>query len=357
MKKSISIIVPVYNVEHYVRRCLESVMAQQIEGIDLECILVDDKSSDYSMIIVKEVLHAYHGPISFRFITHNKNMGLSMARNTGIIEAQGDYILFMDSDDYLMPDALSIFVEQIIQHPNVDVIIGNTLNKKNSQLLHPHLRTPEMLDSPDEFFQRMLRHKIYLYAWNKLIRRTLLLDNNVLFISGILYEDQAWSYHLFSCAHSVLLLPQTTYVYEYNPQSIANTTITLERAELTVRSYAISTTYMLDNPPDCHRYERNMTVDYLLFVGYFLMKGIDLKSQYSMSPDVVRELCLVRGRLVFHSLRYGRFLLSLFFMLLFPPLSYMQRLRWFRSRYGTIELVINRLAHTMDFLRNKRCQI
>ena len=203
----------------------------------------------------------------------------------------------------------------------------------------------------------MLRHKIYLYAWNKLIRRTLLTDNNVLFISGILYEDQAWSYHLFSCAHSVMLLPQITYVYENNPQSIVNTTFTPERAELTVHSYAISTTYMLDNPPDGYRYKRNMTVDNLLFMGYFLMNGIDLLSKFSMSSAVVHEFRLVRGRLMCRSLRYGRLLISLFFMLLFTPMSYIQRLRWFRAHYDKIELAINRLAHATDFLHNKHRQI
>ncbi len=353
MKKSITIIIPVYNVEHYVRRCIESVMAQKFEEVDFECILVDDESSDGSMTIVKEMLQAYHGPISFRIITHYKNMGLSMARNTGILEAQGDYVLFMDSDDYLMPDALSLFVDQVIQHPDVDIVIGNALNKKNGQTLHSNLRTVELLDSPDDFFQRMLRHKIYLYAWNKLIRRTLLMDNRILFISGILYEDQAWSYQLFSCANSVLLLPQVTYAYENNPQSIVNTTFTPERAELTVRSYAVSTTYMLDNPPDSHRYERNMTVDYLLFVGYFLMNGIDLESKFSMSSDIVYEFRLVRSCLIHRSLRYGRLLLSLFFMLLFTPMSYIQRLRWFRSHYDRIELAVNRLAHATDFLHNK----
>ena len=353
MKKSITIIIPVYNVEHYVRRCIESVMAQKFEEVDFECILVDDESSDGSMTIVKEMLQAYHGPISFRIITHYKNMGLSMARNTGILEAQGDYVLFMDSDDYLMPDALSLFVDQVIQHPDVDIVIGNALNKKNGQTLHSNLHTVELLDAPDDFFQRMLRHKIYLYAWNKLIRRTLLMDNRILFISGILYEDQAWSYQLFSCANSVLLLPQVTYAYENNPQSIVNTTFTPERAELTVRSYAVSTTYMLDNPPDSHRYERNMTVDYLLFVGYFLMNGIDLESKFCMSSDIVYEFRLVRSRLIHRSLRYGRLLLSLFFMLLFTPMSYIQRLRWFRSHYDRIELAVNRLAHATDFLHNK----
>lgn len=354
---SISIIIPIYNVEKYIERCIRSVMDQTFLDTSIECILVDDESLDDSMAIVKDMLQAYHGAISFRIITHNKNMGLSMARNTGTLEAQGDYIFFMDSDDYLMTDALSLLVDQAIQYPDVDIIIGNALNKKSDQPLHPYLHTTELLDSPDEFFQRMLRHKIYLYAWNKLIRRTLLIDNNILFISGILYEDQAWSYHLFSCAHSVLLLPQVTYVYENNPQSIVNTTFTSERVEWTVRSYAVSTTYILDNPPDSHRYERNMTVDYLLFMGYFLMNGIDLESKFSMSSDVVYEFRLVRSRLMHRSLRYGRLLLSLFFVLLFTPMCYIQRLRWFRSHYDRIELTVSLLAHATDFLHNKHRQI
>lgn len=332
-------------------------MSQDITDSDVECILVDDCGTDHSMDVVREVTDDYHGPMHFLQISHERNRGLSAARNTGLQHATGDYVLFIDSDDCLMPDALSLLVGQAVQHPDVDIIIGNALNKKNEQPLHPHLHTDELLDSPDEFFQRMLRHKIYLYAWNKLIRRKLLTDNNVLFISGILYEDQAWSYHLFSCAHSVLLLPQVTYIYENNPRSIVNTTFSPERAELTVHSYAVSTTYMLDNPPDGHRYERNMTVDYLLFMCYFLMNGIDLESKFSMSPDAICELRQVRGRLMRRSLRYGRLLLTLFFMLLFTPMNKIQRLRWFRTHYDKIELAVNRLAHATDFLHSKHRQI
>ncbi len=328
-------------------------MSQDVTGSDVECILVDDCGTDRSMDIVHEVTDGYQGSVHFLLLSHEQNRGLSAARNTGLQYATNDFVLFLDSDDYLMPGALHYMLDHLSQHLDVDIIIGNALNRKNDQTLHPHLHTAELLDSPYEFFQRMLRHKIYLYAWNKLIRRTLLLDNNVLFISGILYEDQAWSYQLFSYANSVLLLPQVTYVYENNPQSIVNTTFTPERAEWTVRSYAVSTTYMLDNPPGSHRYERNMTVDYLLFMGYFLMNGKDLESKFSMSSEVVYEFRQVRSRLMRRSLRYGRLLLTLFFMLLFTPMSYLQRLRWFRSHYDRIELAVNRLAHSTDFLHNK----
>ena len=353
----ISIIIPVYNVEKYVRRCLESVMTQKTNGNDVECLIIDDASQDGSMGIVREMVEAYHGDIRFNIITHNKNMGLSMARNTGVMEARNDYILFIDSDDCLMPDGLSLLAEQAMKNPEVDVIIGNTLHQKSGQVLQHNVKEERLYATPDEIYQRMLRHKINLYAWNKLIRSSLLTDNNIFFLSGILYEDQAWSYQLFSHASKVLLLPQVTYIYEDNPESIVNTTFTPERADLTLRSYSVSTTYMLDNPPDKSRYHYNMAVDYLLFINYFMMKGVDLIFRCPVSPDAIHEFRLVRGRLMHRSLCCGRLLLSLFFMLLFTPMSYMQRLRLFRRNYHKIETMVNRLSHMTDFLHNKKRRI
>ena len=349
----ISIIIPIYNVEQYVQRCLESVIAQENIDINLECIIVDDCSPDKSMHFVNSLLAKYKGKVRFRIIKHEKNCGLSAARNTGILHANGDYVMFIDSDDYLLPNSIQYFVRYLNLYPDVDLIMGNVKSIKDDSLLIQNINEPLLISDRNVFFQRFLRHDIYLFAWNKLIKRKMLIDNKIFFKEGIIYEDQCWSYQLFSSFYSVLLLPQVTYVYENNPQSIVNTTFTQEHAELAIHSYAVSTTYMLDNPPKSYRYQRNMTVDYLLFMCYFLMKGVDLESKFAVTSDTISEYRLVCIRLRSRSLRYGRLLLSLFFMQLFTPMSYIQRLRWFRKYYRKIEFVINRLAHATDFLHNK----
>ena len=124
---TISIIIPIYNVELYVRQCLESVMAQDIVEVDIECILVDDCGQDKSMEIVRQMVENYEGPIRFHILHHEHNCGLSAARNTGLDAATGDYILFVDSDDYLLPGALSRLLVGLHTYPQVDMVVGNTL--------------------------------------------------------------------------------------------------------------------------------------------------------------------------------------------------------------------------------------
>ncbi len=94
---SISIIIPVYNVEKYIRHCIESVMTQDTAGADVECIVVNDCTPDGSMAIVNDMIASYHGSIHFVVLHHRENKELSAARNTGEAYAKGDFILFIPS--------------------------------------------------------------------------------------------------------------------------------------------------------------------------------------------------------------------------------------------------------------------
>jgi hypothetical protein len=96
-----------------------------------------------------------------------------------------------------------------------------------------------------------------------------------------------------------------------------------------------------------------MTVDYLLFMSYFLMNGADVASRSVISQEVRRDFLAVRKRLMFLSLRYGRFVLACFFLLLFSPFSRIQKWRFFRRHYYNLESVVNEVAHLTDFLHRK----
>lgn len=348
---SISIIIPIYNVEAYIRRCLESVMTQEFEGATIECLIVDDCTPDKSMTIVKGMVSKYNGPISFILLKHDVNRGLSAARNTGILQAKGDYVFFMDSDDYLMPHSLQYFLDNMSM--DVDILIGNVKNCKAKNLLINNVHDSCLMTDRDIFFQRLLQHKIYLYAWNKMIKRDILLKHHVFFEEGILYEDQCWSYQLFSKVSSVLLLSQVTYVYEYNPNSIVHTTFTSGNADKAVWSYTVSINKMLDCPPDPFSFHKNLTVDYLLFMANFLMNGVDVLSRFKISNEIALGFRSVRLRILSRSLRYGRFFLFCFFLILFPPLSHLQKLRFFRHHYYDLESIVNRLCHLTDIMHNK----
>lgn len=350
---SISIIIPIYNVEAYIRRCLESVMTQEFAGATVECLIVDDCTPDKSMTIVESMVSEYNGPVSFVLLKHDVNRGLSAARNTGILQAKGDYVFFMDSDDYLMPHSLQYFLDNLSLYENVDVLIGNVNNCKAGNVMIKNVHGSCLMTDRDVFFQRMLQHKIYLYAWNKMIKRDVLVNNHIFFEDGILYEDQCWSYQLFSKVSSIMLLSQVTYVYEYNPNSIVNTTFTYGNADKAVWSYTVSINKMLDCPPDAFSFHKNLTVDYLLFMANFLMNGVDVLSRFKISNEIALGFRSVRLRILSRSLRYGRFFLFCFFLILFPPLSHLQKLRFFRHHYYDLESIVNRLCHLTDIMHNK----
>lgn len=350
---SISVIIPIYNVEHYVRRCLESVMAQDTAEAEIECIIVDDCGTDHSMGIVRDTIASYKGPVRFRLIQHEENRGLSAARNTGVKHSKADYIIFIDSDDYLMPDSIRYFVDNLKMHPSADMVMGNVRNEKGGNLLMNHIQEPCLLCNPDYFYRSILQLRIYLYAWNKLIRRSLLIENQVFFIEGILYEDQSWSYSLAAHLSSILLLPKVTYVYEYNQSSIVNTAFSSGKADKALRSFTVSVNYLLDNPPAPERFKKNMAVDYMLFMVHILMTGVDLLSRFHISPPIAKDFTETRLRLMRRSLRYGRVLIAFFCLLLFPPLSSLQRLAIFRHHYNDLRSIVNIVAHLTDFLHSK----
>ncbi len=350
---SLSIIIPVYKVEHYICRCLDSLMSQQIPQVEVECLLIDDASPDGSVDLAREMIATYAGPIRFRILSCEENLGPSMARNRGGLEATGDYVFFMDSDDHLFPDSLSYLVSQLREHPEIDVVIGNGINTKDGSEMLPHLHEPLLINNPSISLQRLLRRQIYLQAWNKLIRRSLLIENNIFFVNGILYEDESWSFKLFSSVSSVLLLPQLTYIYEYISTSIVNTTYTIEKSSIVVHSYSLSANFIMDNPPIFCQYSHNLMVDYLLFVSNIIMRGMDVISKCTTTSEAISELQLSRGRLMSLALKNGRLLVASFLLLLYPPFTSFLRMSLFRKHYYDLEATINRLAHFTDFLHRK----
>lgn len=119
----VSVIIPVYQVSAYIERCLLSVMNQTFQNI--ECIIVDDCSPDDSIDKCERLISSYNGPISFKILHHERNRGLSAARNTGTDAASGEYIFYLDSDDEITSDCIEILVAIVKNHPVVDVVIGN----------------------------------------------------------------------------------------------------------------------------------------------------------------------------------------------------------------------------------------
>lgn len=226
-KPSISIIVPIYNVAPYVEDCIKSVMRQKYDG-QMECILVDDCSTDDSMAIVERLIAEYTGPIEFRILHHTHNRGLSAARNTGIDAAKGDYLFFLDSDDEITDDCLEELAEPL-KTELYDVVMGNVrcykiLPSGQKERVNNHLElnitedtklTPPMVMRTISIWHNMT-------AWNRLFRKEFIADNHLRFKEGIIYEDHLWSFQIACLASSFFVLKQITYHYNLREGSISS---------------------------------------------------------------------------------------------------------------------------------------
>lgn len=343
---TISVIIPVYKVQKYIRRCLESVISQKCDRFFIECLIIDDCSPDDSMTIVNDVISSYQGnSIIFKLLRHQENRGLSEARNTGIKAATGDFIYFIDSDDHIMENTFKSFVSQFVRYPTVDVVVGNSFGVENSFLSNtaviPNHTTSRYIDDKRKIFEMVLRRQIDRHAWNKLVRRSLFIDNDLYFDAGLLYEDVTWSYKLYSTASSVLIVPGLTYMYEYNPSSIVHTSS--ERSNRMVWSFTFISDKILKTPPVINGKKSFFTAHHL-FVHYWLLQAIDLYERYGAEQDTVRKLNSVKRALLKDAICHVRPFMALFFLIMFFPFTILLRSRLFRSNLDRINRVVYKLS-------------
>lgn len=216
---NISIIIPIYNVEPYIGECLQSVVNQTMTN-GVECILVDDCGSDNSVAIAESFVKSYEGNIKFSIIHHEKNSGLSAARNTGIKVAKGEYLYFLDSDDTIMPNCIET-LNAIKNKYDTDLIQAAYLDTYPSV---PKMNTTEEYTKDKKLIKRTLLDydKNPVMAQNRLVRRSLIIDNNLWFKDGIIHEDNHWTFFLAKHVKTMAFTPEKLYFYRETPGSITN---------------------------------------------------------------------------------------------------------------------------------------
>lgn len=206
-----SVIVPVYNVETYLQTCVDSVIAQTCR--DYELILVDDGSTDRSGELCDR-LAAETGC----HVIHQENGGLGAARNTGIAKAQGDYLIFLDSDDFLSSDALAGLSAEIDQCPADIYSFGFITNdgRQDRTVFRDDLpyHTPLTLSGCPQLLLALPN------TWCRAVRRQLFLSSGIRFPSRVWFEDIRTTMKLFALADSIVSLPDVWYHYVQREGSI-----------------------------------------------------------------------------------------------------------------------------------------
>ena len=209
----ISIIVPIYKVENYIGQCIESILAQTYE--DIELILVDDGSPDNC----GKICDTYAEGDSRIKVIHKENGGLSDARNVGVANASGEYIIFLDGDDYWIEprflENLSLRIEK--NHP--DVLCFNFQKVWEDRSVAPYFSVAD-LDNVGGF--DAVAHAVWTAcAWNKAVRRTLCLENDLHFMEGITSEDIDWCVRLALAAKTFDYINYCAVAYRQREGSIS----------------------------------------------------------------------------------------------------------------------------------------
>ena len=246
---NLSIIVPVYNVAPYLRKCVDSLLAQDYDNYEI--ILVDDGSTDNCPAICDDYSSKHntsnikHHTCPIRVI-HQPNAGLSAARNSGIKVANGDYLMFVDSDDYIEPNVLKGLLEQV-ERDNLDVLryrlqyvqivkSEEVRGKSEYKVINPYKSDPfrgnDYSEVPTDGVSFLnSRMNTQCYAWQFVLRRDLIYtlhnthstsENNILFTPGIYFEDTDWTPRMLCKAKRVASTNTVVYNYLMREGSITN---------------------------------------------------------------------------------------------------------------------------------------
>ena len=223
---SITVVVPIFNVSAYIERCILSVMRQTYT--DFECILVDDASPDDSIAKCTCLLAVYEGPIRFRILHHSVNRGLSAARCTGVDEASGEYVLFVDSDDEITCDCIEKLCSPIIYDNTIDMVMGNA--EEHFWGRQQQKKLSLKCDCEDYKGNKSVRNCFFsrkemcVYAWNRLIRKDFLKRFHIRFKEGMLWEDYLWIFLVMKHLEHLYIIRDVTYIHFIRPYSITTGT-------------------------------------------------------------------------------------------------------------------------------------
>ena len=221
---SVSIVIPIYKVEAYIADCLQSVCAQTYS--QLEVILVNDATPDDSMEQAAPWIEKLRERFEVKVVTHEHNRGLSAARNTGINEATGDWIYFLDSDDEITPNCIELLVKEVEKHPDVDFVIGN-VEFVGATWNFP-LRCDAYVVGNENILRDFITYKWYMMVWNRLYRKEFTQQHHLYFKEGLLHEDELYSFQVATTAKSMAAVYENTYIYKVRTEGSITAHLTLK---------------------------------------------------------------------------------------------------------------------------------
>lgn len=289
-KYKVTIGMPVYGVEPYIRKCMLSILNQTFTD-DIEIIAVDDHGPDNSIDIIKELQASHPKGKNIRIITQPKNMGCWAARNRVLEEAQGEYIMLVDSDDYISEDCIEKLYAQATEHQAEAVygsvlpvdLQGNTLDIGQDFLNQPYL----VLKGEDclaNYANKSVHPTLRDFIWNILFRKDFIDKNNIRFKQARFNDDMICSADVVPLVKSAVLIPDYTYYYVIRDNSLSNyqhrKEIKLDEIKEFVRIYSYLKNKCLELKNKAY-FETRCTKGMILM--YFMICGV-LKNRDRINP-------------------------------------------------------------------------
>ncbi|MDR2840266.1 MAG: glycosyltransferase family 2 protein [Paludibacter sp.] len=236
----LSIIIPFYNVEKYIAECLESVYQQDISESDYEVICVNDCSPDNSRQIVLD-FQQHHN--NLQLIEHSENTMQGGARNTGLRAAQGEYVWFLDSDDYIQPNCVERLLK-IIAENDLDFLVFDCEGVDNDrnivEILGNNIDFPSQICSGIEVFKDCCEnHKLVDYAWKRIARRSFYLNNNIFFTEKFHNEEHIPGIRSFILAKRMLFIPEKIVFYRKHLTSDTKLRETIQKGNAVASYYKL----------------------------------------------------------------------------------------------------------------------
>lgn len=215
-----SLIVPIYNSEKYIETCIESFYQQDLPLSEYEVICVNDCSPDNSAEIVKKLQEKYSNLL---YIEHIDNKRTGGARNTGISHSKGEYLWFIDADDFIMPNIL-VKLYEILSTYNLEVLhFGFNEYILDELKINKTIDSTDVVDGSTLFFDKdFIWWKDHITVWPKVYRKEFLIKNQILFKENLLYEDNDFSIRVYANANRVMHISENLYVYRNNNSSITH---------------------------------------------------------------------------------------------------------------------------------------
>lgn len=282
-----SVIIPVYNVEKYINRCVKSILSQRYN--DLEIILIDNGSTDRSGSICDIYANEYAN-IS---VYHIENHGVGSARNFGLSKARGEFIYFVDSDDYLVGNLFADFADKLVS--DLDLVVFSYYNSFEEDLTEKS-RTEKSLpfkgnydkDGFIKIFKELFLSDMLYTVWNKIYRREFLLENNLSFEQYELGEDVRFNLDVYRNVNKVYLSQDSYYVYVIGRKGSAMSGYNPKRLQYQLQELKLVDSLLKDWHIDSSNLDNTVKARILMGNIYNISKQ---KLLVTKKVKLVKEIC------------------------------------------------------------------